>query len=337
MKKFHQFSLRVLVLLALVALLAAVDRKQQPAFDLLVLGSEGGLAESNLSSFLVGEKGAGWFVALDAGNLLSGLRAAREKGSLNGLVPKDSPYTAEGWMIKEGIKAYVLSHAHLDHIAGLVINSTDDSAKPIYALGSTIDYLRDNVFNWEVWPNFGDEGVEPCLGQYRYQRVPALESQQLVGTSMTLRSYPLCHSDCYPSTAFLLGAPRSAYLLYVGDTGPDEVEHSQNLDRLWSAVAPLVRAKELRAVMLECSYPNGRSPELLFGHLTPEWMLKELHRLEDKVGKGGLRGLKVVVFHIKPTLMKGPTTREQIMQQLKAGNDLGVEFLFPEQGDRLQF
>lgn len=309
----------------------------QPRFEVLCLGAEGGLAESNLTSFLVAERGVPAFVALDAGNLLSGLREAQRKGNLKDLVPEDSPYTPEGWMLKEGIKVYLLSHAHLDHVSGLVINSTDDTEKPIFGLDSTIDYLVEDIFNWEVWPNFGDEGAEPTLNVYSYRRIPARADYMLEAAGMRLRAFQLCHSHCYPSTAFLLEAD-GEYLLYVGDTGPDQVEGGGRLDELWTAVAPLVKSGKLRGIFLECSFPDGRPDELLFGHLTPKWLLHELGQLGRKVGgKKPLAGMPVVVFHIKPSFEKGPTPRQLIGEQLSKNNALGVRFLFPEQGDRLQF
>ena len=311
-----------------------------PSFSVVVLGCEGGLAEGNLSCYLLTRPKSGAYVALDAGTVLGGLRVASKKGSLADCQPdKDSQSGHEGWVLRQGIKAYLISHAHMDHVSGLVIDSTDDSAKPLLALDSTVDDLRDHVFNWKTWPNFGSEGERP-MNKYRYQRLAEQQEVAIEGTDLKVRPFRLSHSDNYPSSAFLVGSQES-YLLYCGDTGPDEVERSSYLQALWRDVAPLIRQKKLKGIMLEVSFPDGRTDKELFGHLTPEWMMKELHALASEVNPGqpgqALRGLKVVVTHIKPTLDKGPSPRQQIEEQLKARNDLGIQWVFPEQGQRLDF
>jgi len=50
-----------------------------------------------------------------------------------------------------------------------------------------------------------------------------------------------------------------------------------------------------------------------------------------------LQGLTVVITHIKPVLTSGPSPQEQIAQQLQARNTLGVRFIVPSQGSRLEF
>ena len=69
-------------------------------------------------------------------------------------------------MLTTRIKGYLISHAHLDHVAGLIIASPDDSKKPIYALPSVAADLADTYFNWKAWPNFTDRGKAPQLKKY---------------------------------------------------------------------------------------------------------------------------------------------------------------------------
>ena len=111
--------------------------------------------------------------------------------------------------------------------------------------------------------------------------------------------------------------------------------------RLWTVIAPLVQAKKLRAIFLEVSYPDERPDHLLFGHLTPRWLMEELGRLAQVVHPqdphAALQGLTVVVTHIKPALTQGPSPQERIVQQLQARNTLGVRFIIPSQGSRLEF
>ena len=75
-------------------------------------------------------------------------------------------------------------------------------------------------------------------------------------------------------------------------------------------------------------------PEL--GHLTPRWLLDSLRDLDKQAGGNALKGLPVVVSHIKYSLTK-EQPQKQMLQELEAGNDLGVRFVIPEQGTRWHF
>lgn len=154
----------------------------------------------------------------------------------------------------------------------------------------------------------------------------------LAGTPLSVQAYPLSHGRPYQSTAFLVRS-RDSYLLYLGDTGADEMEQTHCLRDLWRAVAPLLRQGQLRAVFIEASYPNGQPPTQLFGHLTPALLLRELGTLGQLAGPAALRGLPVIITHLKPAA----ANEALIRQQLAAGNQLGVRLVFLVQGKRLAF
>lgn len=101
-----------------------------------------------------------------------------------------------------------------------------------------------------------------------------------------------------------------------------------------------MRTGQLRAIFLEVSYAAERPDHLLFGHLTPTWLMKELGRLAQIVHpwqpQTALHELTVVVTHIKPELTSGLAPQEHIAQQLQARNDLGVRFIIAAQGSRLE-
>ena len=130
-------------------------------------------------------------------------------------------------------------------------------------------------------------------------------------------------------------------MLHCGATGPDAVEHRDNLHTLWSVTAPLVHANKLRAIFLEVSYPDERPDHLLFGHLTPRWLMEELGHLAQLVQPqhphAALHGLTIVVTHIKPALTPGPSPQERITPQLQARHALGGRFIVPSQGSRMGF
>jgi 3',5'-cyclic-nucleotide phosphodiesterase len=100
---------------------------------------------------------------------------------------------------------------------------------------------------------------------------------------------------------------------------------------IWKAVADKVRRRTLKAIILEVSYTSDRPDNLLFGHMTPNWIHKTLHDLDQAAGGTALKGLPVIVSHIKYSLTD-EQPQETIRRELEAGNDLGVRFVIPEQG-----
>ncbi|MEQ1954103.1 3',5'-cyclic-nucleotide phosphodiesterase [Mesorhizobium sp. CN2-181] len=324
-------------LLALAASLAfSMGAQAGEGFDVIALGARGGIEDGNLSAYLISPHGDPRAVTCDAGALVAGLRTAEAKGALVDVsVPADSAYTKIGYVLVEQIKGYLISHAHLDHIAGLIAASPDDGKKPIYALPSVNSDIEQTYFNWEAWPNFGNRGKEPQLKKYDYRDLPAGGKVELADTAMSVTAFPLSHGGV-ESTAFLIESGDDA-LLCFGDTGPDEVEKSTRIADVWTAVAEKVRGKRLKAIIIEVSYTNAQPDKFLFGHLTPAWLLKSLRGLEEKAGKGSLKDLPMVVSHIKYSLKKGPSPQEEILGELQAGNDLGVNFIIPEQGLKWRF
>lgn len=305
-------------------------------FDVTVLGARGGIQDGNLSAFMIAPHGDGRAVTCDAGSLVNGLRVADEKGVFDAVeVPADSEYTRIGYVLTEQIKGYLISHAHMDHIAGLIAASPDDGKKPIYALQSVNERIQRDYFNWETWPNFAHGGNPPQLKKYELTNLEAGKKQDLGGTAMTVTAFPLSHSGV-ESTAFLIESGDDA-LLCFGDTGPDEVEKSTDIKGVWTAVADKVKAGRLKGVIIETSYTNAQPDKFLFGHLTPNWLEKSLADLEAQAGAGSLKDLPVVISHIKYTLKKGDLPQKTILDELEAGNKLGVKFIIPEQGMSLRF
>lgn len=304
-------------------------------FDLVVLGGLGGIQDGNLTSFLIHPHGDRRAVTCDAGTLVNGLRVAEEKGALAGIVvPADSGLSRVGYVLSTMIKGYLISHAHLDHVAGLIIASPDDTRKPIYALPSVGADLVETYFNWRAWPNFSDRGKAPQLKKYAIEDLKPGVATPLRDTAMTVTAFPLSHGGM-ESTAFLVESDGEGILCF-GDTGPDAVEKGTRLTDVWTAVAERVKQKRLKAIVIETSYTSDRPDNLLFGHLTPRWLLGELRALDKLAGGLALKDLPVVVSHIKYSLTR-EQPQKQMLQELEAGNDLGVRFVVPEQGSRWHF
>jgi 3',5'-cyclic-nucleotide phosphodiesterase len=323
--------------LAAPAVIAAPVGKASGGFDVVVLGARGGIQDGNLSSYLVRAHGDQGFLACDAGTVVAGLTAADRRRAFADLrPPAGGPEGRIGWILTDQVKGYLISHAHLDHIAGLIIVSPEDGKKPIYALPSVHAKIAGSYFNNDAWSNFADTGTAPRLGKYHFEDLQPGQPVPAAGTAMTVTGFPLAHGPV-ESTAFLMQRGPDA-LLCFGDTGADRIEHADRLHQVWAAAAPLVRRHALKAIIIETSFPNAQPEAQLFGHLTPKLLLEELHDLADQAGgPRSLQGLPVVIGHIKYTLKTGPLPQAVIRRELDAGNDLGVRFIIPEQGDRYRF
>jgi len=315
-------------LLIVLTLLLPVQLRSQlstnPVFKVIPLGVKGGIDESNLSAYLLAPFGSEEYICLDAGTLHYGI----QKAISNGMLKTDTHS-----FLRKNIKAYFISHPHLDHVAGLIINSPDDSSKNIYGLNSCLEVLKDKYFSWKSWANFGDAGEQPALKKYHYFPLfPSVETQ-IEQTPLTVKAFPLSHVNPNKSTAFLIGL-KGQYILYLGDTGDDETEKSDDLKELWKGISSLIKAKKLKAIFIEVSYTNEQPVKQLFGHLTPALLIKELNVLQQLTGPGSLKGLPVVITHMKLFEKK---EIENLRVQLNKSNEPGVKFIFAEQAKKLVF
>lgn len=291
------------------------------SMQIVPLGVYGGSNESNLSSYLIAEENSNDFLALDAGTIYSGIDKAIEKGTF---------LTDNTTVLKDYIKGYFISHGHLDHLSGMIINSPEDTKKPIYAISETIDVLKNKYFTNTAWANFGNEGEAPILNKYKYVSSEIGQSFPIENTNFVGTVYELSHVNPLKSSAILIENNENA-VLYFGDTGSDRVEKSDKLSTVWKNIAPKIKAGKLNTLLLEVSFSNTQPEHLLFGHLTPKLLNEEMEKLAKEVGKKHLKNLKVIVTHIKP---KGDN-EEKIKTELTTNNPLKINYIFPKQGERI--
>ncbi|WP_106916109.1 3',5'-cyclic-nucleotide phosphodiesterase [Chryseobacterium aurantiacum] len=294
---------------------------QAQNFDLIPLGIYGGEEEDNLSAYLVGGPKDNTFLCLDAGTINTGIRKAIQLKSLNGSTET---------VLKEQIKGYFISHGHLDHLSGLIINSPADSKKDIFGIAPVLQILQNHYFITDTWINFADQGQKPILGKYHYNELQEGVEVPTQKTSFFLTGYELSHVNPYKSSAALVRNDEH-YLLYLGDTGADRVEKSDKLNNLWNNIAPLVKKRQLNTILIEVSFPNSQPENLLFGHLTPNLLTEELTKLKEKIGQKNLENLNIVVTHRKPT----GNNPEIIKKELLENNPLKINYIFPEQGKKI--
>jgi len=291
-------------------------------FKVIPLGVKGGLDESNLSAYLVAARGGDQFICLDAGTIYKGLELAAAKK----LFKSTNPSTIQ----QEQINGYFISHAHLDHTAGLIMNSPNDNAKNLYGLASVLDVFKKNYFTWSAWANFGNEGEAPILKKYTYQTLALTKEIAIENTGLFVTPFVLSHVKPYESTAFLV-RNQNSYLLYLGDTGADKVEQSELLAALWKTVAPLVMNKQLKGIFIEVSFDNSIPEKALFGHLTPNLLMEEMGKL-NQLSNGQLNNMPLYVTHIKPC----DGCEIKIKSEIQKANQIGLNIFYPSQASLIE-
>jgi ribonuclease BN (tRNA processing enzyme) len=180
------------------------------------------------------------------------------------------------------IEHALVSHSHLDHVAGLAYLTETlalcAAQRPltIASLDPVVTALRTSIFNDIVWPDFTKV---PTAAAPVLRFLPLKEDvEQQVGD---LWVTPVAVSHTVPTSGFILHDGTSG-LIYSGDTGPT--------DAIWDA-ARAVRG--LRAVILECAFPNRLAGLAdVARHMTPELIRRELDKIPADV--------PVMIFHVKP-------------------------------------
>jgi cAMP phosphodiesterase len=166
------------------------------------------------------------------------------------------------------IRDIVLTHAHLDHIAGLPLFlddlfSTLTEPVTVHAETSVIETLEEHIFNWAVYPRFSeltnDHG--PVL---RYE--PFSPGDEFSVKHLTFRSLEVNHR--VPSFGYLI-SDGAATIALSGDTA--------EMNGFWDAVNA---TPELSAILLECAFPNElQELARVSHHLTPRGLSSELAKL----------------------------------------------------------
>lgn len=183
---------------------------------------------------------------------------------------------------KKQIRDVVLTHAHLDHIAGLPLFIDDlfatlDAPICVHCSANVIETLERNVFNWEIYPRFS-ELKNKHGAVMRYQ--PFEAGKEFSVKHLRIKSISVNHK--VPSVGFIISDDKTTFAL-TGDTA--------EMNGFWQAVNA---EKNLSALLIECAFPNELE-ELAetSHHLTPRNLQKELAKFDRKE-------CAVYVVNIKP-------------------------------------
>ena len=216
------------------------------------LGCSGGLAKSaETTAFLVDE-----FLLLDGGTG----SATLTKSEL------------------DKVEYLLLTHAHLDHVAGiaLLIAAFDESRiapLKIVAPGVVLETLKTHLFNWQVWPDFS---------QIPSVDAPFVEYLEIDGylefAGLKVEAIPLTHT--VPSFAYRIERDSSAFC-FCGDTGPTE--------DLWR----MLNTKPVADLFIELSYTDAEHAlASVSGHHTVSTLTADLQKLQQLCA--------VHLMHLKP-------------------------------------
>ncbi len=186
-----------------------------------------------------------------------------------------------------------LSHSHADHVCSLpifVMNIEDLATEPLAVYGpeSTLQCLRQDVFNGRTWPDFLKFTRN---GQPLVTLAPLVAEQSVAVNGLTVTPVPVHH--IVPTFGFVVDDGRSA-VAFSSDTAPTE--------RLWAIARGIPR---LKAVFLGVSFPNSFEPlARKAGHLTPKLAGEEMAKIPA--------GITVFVVHIKAS------HRAEVVEELAA-------------------
>ena len=182
---------------------------------------------------------------------------------------------------QRSIRDIVLTHAHLDHVAGLPLFIDDlfsSLTEPvtIHAGQAVIETLERDIFNWSVYPRFSElsNGNGPVL---RYESFG--QAEEFTVKHLTLRAVEVNHR--VPANGFLISDTNST-IAFSGDTS--------GTDGFWKLINS---AEKVSAILLECAFPDELEDLAdVSHHLTPKRMGLELEKCE--------RDCPVFVVNIKP-------------------------------------
>jgi cAMP phosphodiesterase len=223
-------------------------------------------AKQHLTCLVVNDR-----VAIDAGSLAMGATDAE----------------------RASVRDVVLSHAHLDHIAGLPLFlddlfSTLIEPVRIHASKEVIEVLERDVFNWSVYPRFSElrNGSGPVV-----EYVPFSNGAEFSIGDLSIKPLNVNHK-----------VPSSGFILREGDTNVAITGDTFSMGDFWDEVEI---TGPLSSMLIECAFPDELGDlAAMSHHLTPSSLRLELER-------ASLAECLIYVVNIKPAF------RLQVVSQLE--------------------
>ncbi|NNC76536.1 MAG: 3',5'-cyclic-nucleotide phosphodiesterase [Woeseiaceae bacterium] len=170
----------------------------------------------------------------------------------------------------QSIRHVFLTHAHLDHVAGLpmlvdlLFDENFDVPLTVYAREETLQAVQQHLFNDVIWPDFS-KLPNPDRSILQFQS--CLPGDTIRIGHRDFHAVDVMHS--VPSLGYTVQNSGGVFAL-SGDTKTNET--------LW----PVLNAcDDLRVLVIEVSFPNEmESLAAAAGHYCPKTMTEDLQRLE---------------------------------------------------------
>jgi ribonuclease BN (tRNA processing enzyme) len=201
------------------------------------------------------------------------------------------------------IRDIILTHTHLDHIAGLPLFIDDlfgGLTQPvrIHATAEMVEILERDLFNWSIYPRFSEltNSHGPVVRYCEFERGGTFDVKHL-----SVRSVAVNHR--VSASGYILSDGSSSVVI-TGDTA--------ETDEIWNAAN---ETADLTAVLVECAFPDELG-ELASAshHLTPARLKTELVKIRD-------REIPVFIINIKPMY------RDKVIEQIDIANIPNVQIL----------
>jgi len=169
----------------------------------------------------------------------------------------------------DSIRHVFLTHAHLDHVAGLpmlvdrVYDANFEEPLTVYAREETLRAVQEHLFNGIIWPDFAKlpSADRPML---RYQVCSPGDTTQIGHRDF----YAVDVMNSVPSLGYTVQNSGGAFAV-SGDTKSNET--------LW----PVLNAcNDLRVLVIEVSFPDEMEQLATeSGHYCPRTLTRDLERL----------------------------------------------------------
>ena len=190
---------------------------------------------------------------------------------------------------RQNLRDIVLTHAHLDHVAGLPLFVDDlfaalDKPVKIHALPEVIEVLERDIFNWSVFPKFSELSIGNCNAiEYR----PLAFAEPFTVCDLDFKLFPAFHK--VPSCGVIVKDEDSCVAI-SGDTA--------------SLSGYVKDGSRLNAAVVECAFPDELSEIANSSHhMTPATLRTELEKLQ--------LDCPVFVFNIKANY------RDAVVEQIR--------------------
>ncbi|TKY88218.1 hypothetical protein EX895_002928 [Sporisorium graminicola] len=173
---------------------------QPPSFSFVCLGTGGGPLEGDCSCYLLKPADQNWqdgSIVVEGGSWLGALTDVLEQqGPDSAFYDFEFPSTTPSAYLRAGLmasfsRAFLISHAHLDHILGLVLGSASLPGKrTVFGLKATLENILD-MFNGKIWPKLASWKEDEPHTMYHMR---SLDNQRPFSVSDTLSVLPFALS-----------------------------------------------------------------------------------------------------------------------------------------------